>query len=349
MRSGADGIKVVAETAEPSVFFALSSDLFCVAGADGYFKILNPAWTRFLGWTVRQMLAKPFIEFVHTDDRDATLTVFEKLKQGGEAVQFENRYRCRDGAYRWLQWNATWHGQDRLIYAIARDVTNAMLLQQQLLEITEREKRLISADIHDGLCQHLAGVAIMSMALTSKLRHAECVGYQESAEISHLIQEAVEMARHLAHGMNPVRLDHQHFLEALADLATEFQSKTGIGCTCRGDNSVTPADTGMAMHLYRIARESVANAIKHSQCTQINIHLSQDVSFGILTVDDNGIGMRTKRSKTSGMGLHLIRYRANLIRAKLTIRRRLGGGTTVQCRFKLKREPSKQRQEPSRA
>jgi PAS domain S-box-containing protein len=104
-------------------FFNLSVDMLCVAGYDGYFKRLNAAWTQTLGFTQAELMGRPYMDFVHPDDRSATLVEAEKLTQGAKVVHFRNRYECRDGTYRWLAWSAMPAGSADLIHAVARDVT----------------------------------------------------------------------------------------------------------------------------------------------------------------------------------------------------------------------------------
>ena len=104
-------------------FFALSPDLLCIAGFDGYFKRLNPTWERALGYTTGELLARPYLDFVHPDDRNVTTTEADRLGTGGRVITFENRYRAKDGSYRWLQWNAVPFESEQTIYAAARDVT----------------------------------------------------------------------------------------------------------------------------------------------------------------------------------------------------------------------------------
>lgn len=108
---------------EHDQFFALSSDLLCVGGFDGYFKRLNPSWEKTLGFTKTELLAKPYIEFVHPEDRSTTLNAARKLCYGRESVSLENRYICKDGSYKWLLWNVVPYTEEQLIYAIGRDIT----------------------------------------------------------------------------------------------------------------------------------------------------------------------------------------------------------------------------------
>ncbi len=104
-------------------FFTLSLDMLCVAGFDGYFKRLNPAWERVLGYTREELLARPYLDFVHPDDRAPTRTESDRLSAGGQVLAVENRYRAKDGTYRWLQWAAVPYPSEQTIYAAARDST----------------------------------------------------------------------------------------------------------------------------------------------------------------------------------------------------------------------------------
>ncbi len=113
-------------------FFTLSLDLLCIAGFDGWFKRLNPAFERVLGYTLEELLAQPFLEFVHADDRLATLAEMSKLTSGKDTISFENRYHCKDGSTRVLQWTATPFVDQQLIYAAARDVTEHKRAEKKL-------------------------------------------------------------------------------------------------------------------------------------------------------------------------------------------------------------------------
>lgn len=117
--------------------FNISVDLLCVASTDGYFLELNPAFERVLGHTLEELKRKPFIEFVHPDDRPSTLAEVQKLKTGAVTLHFENRYRCKDGSYKWLQWATMPDAESGLLFAAARDVTDLKEKEQQLRQARE--------------------------------------------------------------------------------------------------------------------------------------------------------------------------------------------------------------------
>jgi PAS domain S-box-containing protein len=134
-------------------FFSLSIDMLCIAHFSGYFKRLNPAWEKTLGFTREELQATPMFEFVHPEDRERTLAQNRRVRSGEQAVSFENRYRCKDGSYRTLLWNATADPEHEVIYSVARDITErkqaelereqlVRKLQAALVEVKELQKIL---------------------------------------------------------------------------------------------------------------------------------------------------------------------------------------------------------------
>lgn len=118
--------------------FNHSMEMMCVAGFDGYFKVLNPAWTKTLGWSIEELLSRPFVDFVHPDDRELTKSASEKISTGHSIVSFENRYKCKDGTYKCLLWNSHPYPEEEITFGIAHDISERKMYENQLKEMTNR-------------------------------------------------------------------------------------------------------------------------------------------------------------------------------------------------------------------
>jgi len=125
-------------------FINLSVDMFCIAGFDGFFKSLNPYWQKVLGFTTEELMAKPYLEFIHPEDRQATVAEAARLENPEVTFAFENRYLCKDGSYKWFSWNAVSTPPQKVVYAVARDVTERKRAEEALRESEERFRLLIN-------------------------------------------------------------------------------------------------------------------------------------------------------------------------------------------------------------
>jgi PAS domain S-box-containing protein len=112
--------------------------MLCCLDFNGHFKRLNPAWQRTLGFTIDELTSRPFIEFVHPDDRDSTLAQNGRVKTGEHALGFENRYLCKDGSYKWFLWNAASDAEGRMIYSVARDITAKKQAEEERDELVRK-------------------------------------------------------------------------------------------------------------------------------------------------------------------------------------------------------------------
>ena len=143
---------------ERNRFFALSRDMLCTLGYDGFYKNLNPAWEKTLGYTTAEILAQPFIDFVHPDDRAATLLAAENIASGTELVGFENRYRRKDGSYRVFLWSATRAVEDQLIYGAARDITEIKRAEAATLKASALQNAIFNSPNFSSIATDARGV-----------------------------------------------------------------------------------------------------------------------------------------------------------------------------------------------
>src|ERR1041385_9206682 len=141
-------------------FFTMSGDLLCIANFDGYFTRVNASWHRVLGYTTTELMSHPFIDYVHHEDREATANIIAELTSGRAIALFENRYRCKDGTYRWFSWTSTPKLDERLISAVADDTTHRKLLDQQTQEALKMRNDFVSFVTHQ-LRTPLSGIKWM--------------------------------------------------------------------------------------------------------------------------------------------------------------------------------------------
>ncbi|MBN1991262.1 MAG: PAS domain S-box protein [Anaerolineae bacterium] len=180
--------------AERDRLFNLSIDLLGVAGFDGFLKQVNPAWVKTLGWTEEELLSKPWLDFVHPEDHQATIATGEQLAAGQAVITFENRYRCKDGSYRWFSWNSFPLPDQNLIFGVTRDVTAQKQAEKALRE-SEEMLRLIFDNAFDGISVHAEFPESDTRALIDcNARYAQIAGRskQELLEIGNtlLVQRA---------------------------------------------------------------------------------------------------------------------------------------------------------------
>jgi PAS domain S-box-containing protein len=143
---------------ERNRFFAVSRDMLCTLGFDGYYKDLNPAWEKTLGYTTAELIAQPFIEFVHPDDREATLGAAKKIAAGTPLIAFENRYRCKNGSYRSFLWSVTAVMETQLIYGAARDITEAKHAEEALLKAGALQSAIFNSQNFSSIATDAKGV-----------------------------------------------------------------------------------------------------------------------------------------------------------------------------------------------
>ena len=213
------------------------------------------------------------------------------------------------------------------------DVTEAKRLERTILEISGREQRRIGQDLHDGLGQHLTGVAFMSKVLEQKLREKSLAEAADAAKIVVLVNQAIDKTRELSHGLLTVLSDAPGLMSALERLALQVEDLFQVACIFECADPVLIRESDVATHLYHIAQEAVNNALKHGRPQRVVIRLTGGDEPS-LTIEDDGIGLGGwSAPENPGMGLLIMTYRAKMIGGALQLQPGATGGTVVCCTF----------------
>jgi len=223
----------------------------------------------------------------------------------------------------------------RLVLELGLDVTERKRLEGEVLRISEVEKRQIGRDLHDSLGSTLGGISCLSQVLHRRLRCKSLPEASEAAEIESLIAESMNLTRSLARGLNPIGLHPDGLMRAVKELASDFERMFGVRCRFRCEKPVLVSDEIVAMHLYRIAQEAASNAVRHGRAEEVIISLESHDGKLVLSIEDDGIGLADESVARSGdgMGLQIMRYRADFIGAAMRVQPRGEGGTQVICRL----------------
>jgi signal transduction histidine kinase len=201
-------------------------------------------------------------------------------------------------------------------------------LEAEVLEIGAREQERVGRDLHDSLGQTLTGAAFLSRALASKLADAQRPEREEAEKVNEVIKDAVGQVRRIARGLSPIEFGDESLADALQRLAEETSETYGTACKVTADETALPAGR-FAAQLYHIAQEAISNAVRHGKAKQIVVALSPRE----LSVTDDGTGLPDDATRTGGMGLKIMKYRASVMGASLDLRRGDRGGTVLRCKF----------------
>jgi signal transduction histidine kinase len=204
-------------------------------------------------------------------------------------------------------------------------------LEQELLNITESVQQKIGQDLHDNLGQQLTAVTYMLRLLEKEAAEKNKDHADLASEILRLVSSAIDQVRSLSRGLYPVEVGVHGLVPALQELALTAEKNYGIQCSVQYDVFQETYNTDTAIQLYRIAQEALNNAVKHAQPKKIVIHFGKENQALFLSVQDDGAGIKKTAGKSRGLGLHIMRYRAELIGAKLQIQSAPFAGTLIKC------------------
>lgn len=250
---------------------------------------------------------------------------------------YETIWLTRNRERRRMLWSSTAllrpDGSVDQIVATGMDITERRHLQKTIVEAGDQEARRIGRDLHDGLGQHLTGIAFRSKVLEAKLDEQTRPEVADARAILRLVNEAINKARELARGSLSVVSSERGLTSALEQIAADAEDLFKVACHVEDEDGFEVGDVNVATHLCHIAREAVHNAVKHGGAKTITIALSNGGDSGALIVEDDGAGISEMTGAEDGMGLRIMRYRAGLIGGRLQINRNARGGTVVRCVF----------------
>jgi two-component system sensor histidine kinase/response regulator len=313
-------------------FFTMSLDMLCIAGVDGYFKRLNPAWEKTLGFTRGELLARPYLEFVHPDDREKTVAAAGGVARGEDVISFENRYACKDGSYRWLYWKSSIDPDEQRIYAMARDVTERRRAEEALEENAARLALLVKElDVARRRAEDAARVksdflanmsheirtpmnAVMGMtdlALATELS-AEQRGYLSTVKVSarallELVDGILDLSKIEAGKLelDRIEIDVRETVEDAIKVLAVRAGEKGLELACRISPAVPPALRGDPGRLRQVVLNLVGNAIKFTERGEVVLDAEVESQSEVTSSSGSRCGTpgsewpRTSRSRSS--------------------------------------------------
>jgi PAS domain S-box-containing protein len=302
----------------------------------GRIELSNPAFDRMVGYAVGELAGSSIGTLLSGGQAGQPHRTIERLVEGlrHQTGTYDILFRRRDGTEftgevvtaaielasgkRWL--------------AVVQDVSDRKRLEQEVLDIANRERRRFGHELHDGLCQELTGVALMLRSMATHLHRHVLPTHRQIEDLIALVTGAIDSARAMAHGLSPVTLDRGGLVSALSALAHRARESYGINVRLRlkVPRGLT-IDEATASHLYRIAQEAINNAAKHGHASAITVALRAHDDKVQLSVSDDGIGLPAGAVHGPGMGLKIMAYRARMISGVIDVAPRPGGGTRVQC------------------
>jgi two-component system, LuxR family, sensor kinase FixL len=215
------------------------------------------------------------------------------------------------------------------------DLSVQQTLQREILAIPAREQQRIGEELHDGLGQQLTGLSMLAQSL---LNNASKPEYELATQLASGLNQALAQVRTLSRGLIPVHVRANGFVVSLQEITESIEKQSNIPIRLQTDEVVSLFDDATASHLYRIVQESLNNAVKHAQASEIQVSLKIELDHGVLEITDDGVGLPSNIKDSTGLGLHIMKHRCGLFDGEITINPAGNRGTRVCCRFPISAE-----------
>lgn len=221
--------------------------------------------------------------------------------------------------------------------ALFEEMRERERLEREILDLTERERQRFGHELHDVVCQELAGIAIASHLLTKKLQASRLPEAENAREIAIMLDRALTKTRSVAGGFFTAGFDVAGLAEALRETARNVEQRSGVSCNVRWQENLVISNEDVVMHFFRIAQEAIQNAVKHAQATCIEVSLKISDGLLQLIIEDNGLGIPARSRSGKGLGLRIMAYRAKIIGGEWKMENRAEGGTRIICSLPVER------------
>jgi two-component system sensor kinase FixL len=298
---------------------------------------VNPATLQIFGYTVDEELVGRNIKVLVPAPRSEVPADFIACYLASvpvDGVRREGLGQRKDGSVFPIDVTVGEIEQTQTFTAVIRDISGRKTLEAEVLRISAEERQRMAADLHDGICQDVVAISLAANVLQKEMQEAGDPHAQRVGEIEGAALRVAAEARQLARGMSPVVPEGTGLMAALRQLAAATAATHRIKCSFFCRETVEVADPVVANQLYRIAQEAVHNAVRHGSAKRIALNFGTDRRGIVLAVKDDGGGLPSEHAEGPGLGLRVMKYRAALIRAGITIRpRSCGRGTEVICRL----------------
>ena len=336
--------------AERDRILEVSQDLICIAGMDGYFKYLNPAWETNFGFTIDELRSRKFLDFVHPDDREKTERELEALAAGRQTADFENRYTHRDGSFRHLSWKATPLPDEERVYAVGRDITErkqieislqasqekAAALASNLITTQEAGSARLARELHDDINQRLAFLKIEVDKLHIKNPSLPEPAADKLRQIARDIGVLSSDINLISRRLHPIALEILGLIRSIEAECQNFTRLNEIPVTLDLDGTLQYLSKEISLGAYRILQESLRNIVRHAKATDVHVTLSKNNGILHLVIIDNGIGFVSASNGVKvGLGIASMTERARLLQGNLSIESRPGKGTAIKLAVPL--------------
>ena len=283
---------------------------------------------------------KAWEDLIHPEDRAEAVALVNRAMETGLPVEGEWRVVWPDGSVHWLfgRWQVFKDetGKPRTMTGVNVDVTERKRLERGIVEASDSEMRRIGHDLHDGVGQQLTALALLCASLQQELQTSAPQCADPLKKIGNELHDVIRQIRMLSHGLAPISFEQNGLTEALRRLASNTSYAARVQCEFQEPENDVACDSGTAAQLYRIGQEAVTNALKHSRATKIQISLETSRDRTQLRVRDNGQGFSPSSSNGQGLGMHAMKFRADVIGAELHIESEAGTGTSITCTVRKK-------------